>query len=263
MIRLERVSVRFGEGTPLAVEALSEIDFSVAEGEFVSVIGSNGAGKSTLLGCCAGEVGVSSGRVVIDGVDVTRFSVERRAGMVARVFQDPLLGSCGSLTIEENMALASRRGFRRGLGLALGGVVRAAFRERLRGLGLGLEDRLSERVERLSGGQRQALSLLLSVQCGARVFLLDEHTAALDPRMSSFVMDLTSRLIEEQGLTTVMVTHSLSQALRFGNRLVMLMGGRIAFECSGAERSRLRIEDLVARFSSGGGALDSDELLLS
>ena len=263
MIRLERVSVRFAEGTPLAVEALSALDFSVGKGEFVSVIGSNGAGKSTLLGCCAGEVGVSSGRVEIDGVDVTNFSVERRAGLVARVFQDPLLGSCGSLTIEENMALASRRGFRRGLGLALGSSVRASFRERLRGLGLGLEDRLSERVERLSGGQRQALSLLLSVQCDARVFLLDEHTAALDPRMSSFVMDLTERLIAERGLTTVMVTHSLSQALRFGNRLVMLSGGRIVFECSGAERSRLRIEDLVSRFSSMGGALDSDELLLS
>ena len=263
MIRLERVSVCFGEGTPLAVEALSEMDFSVEEGEFVSVIGSNGAGKSTLLGCCAGEVGVSSGRVVIDGVDVTNFPVERRARFVARVFQDPLLGSCGSLTIEENMALASCRGFRRGFGLALGRSVRAGFRDRLRGLGLGLEDRLSERVERLSGGQRQALSLLLSVECDARVFLLDEHTAALDPRMSSFVMDLTQRLIEERRLTTVMVTHSLSQALRFGNRLVMLSGGRVAFDCSGAERSRLRIEDLVARFSTSGGAMDSDELLLS
>ena len=253
MIRLERVSVCFGEGTPLAVEALSEMDFSVEEGEFVSVIGSNGAGKSTLLGCCAGEVGVSSGRVVIDGVDVTNFPVERRARFVARVFQDPLLGSCGSLTIEENMALASCRGFRRGFGLALGRSVRAGFRDRLRGLGLGLEDRLSERVERLSGGQRQALSLLLSVECDARVFLLDEHTAALDPRMSSFVMDLTQRLIEERRLTTVMVTHSLSQALRYGDRLVMLSGGRVAFDCSGAERSRLRIEDLVARFSTVAG----------
>ena len=263
MIRLERVSVRFGEGTPLAVDALSELSLSVEEGEFVSVIGSNGAGKSTLLGCCAGEVGVSSGRVVIDGADVTSLSVERRAGRVARVFQDPLLGSCGSLTIEENMSLASCRGLRRGFGLALGSRVRAAFRERLRDLGLGLEDRMGERVERLSGGQRQALSLLLSVQGGARVFLLDEHTAALDPRMSSFVMDLTTRLIEERCLTTVMVTHSLSQALRFGNRLVMLSCGRVAFDCSGAERSRLRIEDLVARFSSRGGAMDSDELLLS
>ena len=262
MIRLERVSVRFGEGTPLAVEALSEVDFALEEGEFVSVIGSNGAGKSTLLGCCAGEVEVSSGRVEIDGVDVTHFSVERRAGMVARVFQDPLLGSCGSLTVEENMALASRRGFRRGLGLALGRSVRGDFRDRLRGLGLGLEDRLSERVERLSGGQRQALSLLLSVQCGARIFLLDEHTAALDPRMSSFVMDLTQRLIEERGLTTLMVTHSLRQALRFGDRLVMLSGGRVIFDCRGAERSALRLEDLVARFSSGG-EIDSDELLLS
>ena len=265
MIELSSISVRFGAGTPLSVCALDGLSLSVSRGEFISVIGSNGAGKSTLLSCLAGDIAPSSGRVIIDDLDVTHFPTERRAGMVSRVFQDPLTGTCGSLTIEENMALSMDRGRRRGLGLALSSHKRAHFRAELRRLGLGLEDRLGERVDRLSGGQRQALSLLLATLCEARVFLLDEHTAALDPRMSSFVMDLTERLVSERGLTTIMVTHSLVQALRYGSRLVMLDGGRIVFESSGAERSRLTVEDLVSRFSRSRGelSLDSDELLLS
>ena len=265
MIELSSVFVRFGEGTPLSVCALDGLSLSVSRGEFISVIGSNGAGKSTLLSCLAGDISASSGRVIIDDIDVTRYPTERRAGMISRVFQDPLSGTCGSLTIEENMALSMDRGRRRGFGLALSSSRRAGFRVELRRLGLGLEDRMSERVDRLSGGQRQALSLLLATLCEARVFLLDEHTAALDPRMSSFVMDLTERLVSERGLTTIMVTHSLAQALRYGTRLVMLDGGKVVFESSGAERARLTVEDLVSRFrgSREDISLDSDELLLS
>lgn len=265
MIKLDSISVHFATGTPLSVCAINRLSLTVGRGEFISVIGSNGAGKSTLLSCLAGNILVSSGRVTIDNIDVTKKPTEQRAALVARVFQDPLAGTCGTLTIEENLALADSRGCRRGFSLALNKNSRARFQLELRKLGLGLENRMGERVESLSGGQRQALSLLLATMRKARVFLLDEHTAALDPRMSSFVMDLTERLVRERGLTTIMVTHSLTQALRYGERLVMLDSGRVIFESSGEERKRLSIEDLVARFSSARGsfALDSDELLLS
>ncbi|RDD62772.1 ABC transporter ATP-binding protein [Ferruginivarius sediminum] len=263
MISLSGIEVVFGAGTPLENRAIRGIDLDIPEGTFVSVIGSNGAGKSTLLNTLSGEVRPSAGRVRIDELDVTGWPAARRAGLVARVFQDPMAGSCADLTIEENLALAASRGERRGFGLALGRQRRETFRAQLSRLGLGLEDRLSDRMGLLSGGQRQAVSLLMATLQPAKILLLDEHTAALDPRMSDFVLRLTHELVEQQALTTLMVTHSMRQALDFGTRTVMLHEGRIALDVAGDERHRLGVDDLVARFAQvRGEELDSDALLL-
>jgi putative ABC transport system ATP-binding protein len=264
MMRLDRGRVVFGAGTPLENVALKDIDLEIPQGQFVSVIGSNGAGKSTLLNAVSGEHRLTSGRVVIDGTDVTAWPAARRAGMVARVFQDPMLGTCEGLTIEENLAIAASRGSQRRPVLALGRNRRKEFRDQLAQLGLGLENRLGDRMGLLSGGQRQAVSLLMATLRPAQILLLDEHTAALDPRMSDFVLNLTHRLVEAQGLTTLMVTHSMRQALDFGSRTVMLHEGEVALDVAGEERRRLDVDDLVARFAQArGGELDSDALLLS
>jgi putative ABC transport system ATP-binding protein len=263
MIRVAGLVVTFAHGTPLEKTALNGIDLSVEAGEFVSIIGSNGAGKSTLLSALAGDFPPSAGRILIDGVDVSRQSTARRSARVARVFQDPLAGSCGALTIEENLALAAARGTPRGLGAALKPSRRALFTERLAALGLGLERRLSDRMALLSGGQRQAIALVMATLAPSSVLLLDEHTAALDPGMAEFVTGLTRRTVEDHRLTTLMVTHSMRQALDLGTRTVMLHEGRIVLDVGGAERSSLAVEDLVAMFRRQRGAeLDDDELLI-
>jgi len=263
MIRTAGLVVTFARGTPLEKTALNGIDLFVDPGEFVSIIGSNGAGKSTLLSALAGDFPPTSGRILIDEVDVSRQSTARRSARVARVFQDPLAGSCGTLTIEENLALAAARGTRRGLGAALKPARRSQFRERLAALGLGLEDRLSDRMGLLSGGQRQAIALVMATLAPSRVLLLDEHTAALDPGMAEFVAGLTRRTVEEHRLTTLMVTHSMRQALDLGTRTVMLHEGRIVLDVAGSERGRLTVEDLVAMFRrQRGQELDDDELLI-
>lgn len=263
MIRLSDIQVVFGKGTPLEKKALSKIDLTIETGSFVTVIGSNGAGKSTLLGVLAGDVLPSAGKVTIGDKDVTRQSTSSRAGQVARVFQDPLSGSCGALTIEENLALAAARGQTRGLAPALGKSRRAFFRERIANLNLGLENRLKDRMDLLSGGQRQAVSLIMATLAGSDVLLLDEHTAALDPGMAEFVMQLTDRVITERKLTTLMVTHSMRQALDYGTRTIMLHGGEIVLDVAGKDREGLGVEDLIDMFRNiRGQSIDDDELLI-
>lgn len=263
MIALENIEVVFGRGTPLEKKALNGVNLTIEQGSFVTVIGSNGAGKSTLLGVLAGDVLATSGKVRIGTEDVTRRTTARRAGLVARVFQDPLTGSCGALTIEENLALAERRGKRRGLASALGTARRELFRERIAELNLGLENRLGDRMDLLSGGQRQAVSLVMATLSGSEVLLLDEHTAALDPGMAEFIMELTQKIVVGRRLTTLMVTHSMRQALDFGDRTVMLHGGEIVLDVSGGDRKDLGVEDLIAMFRRiRGQTLDDDALLI-
>jgi putative ABC transport system ATP-binding protein len=263
MIRVSGLSVVYGKGSPLEKRALAGIDLSIAPGEFVTLIGSNGAGKSTLLGAIAGDVSPTTGRIEIDNVEVTRWSAAKRAGLVARVFQDPLAGSCGQLSIEENLALAAARGKIRGLKSALGTQRRATFHERLAALGLGLESRLRDKMALLSGGQRQALSLVMATIAPSGVLLLDEHTAALDPGMAEFVIDLTRRVVEEKKVTTLMVTHSMRQALDCGSRTVMLHEGQVIFDVKGEERAGLTVDALVDRFRRvRGQVIDDDELLM-
>ncbi|MCT7666542.1 ABC transporter ATP-binding protein [Shinella kummerowiae] len=263
MISVSDIKVTFGKGTPLQKQALNGVSLTIEEGQFVTVIGSNGAGKSTLLGVLAGDVIATEGQVKIGTTDVTRQGTAVRAGRVARVFQDPLTGSCGALSIEENLALAARRGERRGLSSALGPQRRTHFRERIAELNLGLENRMRDRMDLLSGGQRQAVSLVMATLAGSDVLLLDEHTAALDPGMAEFIMTLTQKIVSERKLTTLMVTHSMRQALDYGHRTVMLHGGEIVLDVAGDSRKDLQVEDLIAMFRKmRGQTLDDDALLI-
>ena len=264
MIRVEAVQVTFNPGTPLAQRALDGIDLTIPPGQFLTVIGSNGAGKSTLLNVLSGDVIPEKGRVIIHEQDVTQKSTAQRAKLVARVFQNPLTGSCANLTVEENLALAYRRGQARGLRPALNRSIRNKFQEQLARLGLGLEKRLGDRMGLMSGGQRQAIALLMSTLAPNQILLLDEHTAALDPKTAAYVLQLTRMIVAERGLTTLMVTHSMRQALTLGDRTVMLHEGRIIFDVSGAERAGLEVTDLLRRFEElRGEELADDALLLS
>jgi putative ABC transport system ATP-binding protein len=262
MITAKNLHVTFGRGTPLEKHALRGVDLAIPSGQFVTVIGSNGAGKSTVLGALAGDVIPERGTVAIDGTDVTRWNTPRRAGLVARVFQDPMAGTCATLSIEENMALAAARGRRRGLGAAVGTRQRAGFAERIAELGLGLENRLKDQMGLLSGGQRQAVSLLMATLAGSRILLLDEHTAALDPSTADFVLDLTRRIVVEHGLTTLMVTHSMRHALDYGDRTIMLHEGQVVLDVGGQERAGLDVPDLLAMFSRVRGQQLADDALL-
>jgi putative tryptophan/tyrosine transport system ATP-binding protein len=247
----------FHPGTPNQRVALADVTLSLAAGDFAVVIGSNGAGKSTLLNAIAGEVRVDSGRIEIDGRDVTAEPTHRRAAAIARVFQDPSVGTAGPMTIEENLALAERRGARNGLRLGLSSSARRRYRNRLAAIGLGLEDRLGQKVELLSGGQRQSLALLMAVLATPKLLLLDEHTAALDPKTADVVMRATTQAVAHDRLTTLMVTHNMQHALDYGNRLIMMNEGRIVFEAHAGEKAALTIERLVQRFH-----LASDRMLL-
>lgn len=263
MIELDHIGVTFKQGTPLEKQALIDLNLKIERGSFVTVIGSNGAGKSTMLGVLAGDILPNEGKVIINGVDVSRKSTADRAKMIARVFQDPLAGSCGSLTIEENLALAACRGKRRGLTSALTRENREIFRHRIAELGLGLENRIHNRMDSLSGGQRQAVSLVMATLSDADVLLLDEHTAALDPGMSDFVMKLTEKVIRKNKLTTLMVTHSMRQALDYGERTFMLHGGKIVLDVHAEKRRGLDVGDLIDMFQKvRGEALDDDKLLM-
>jgi putative ABC transport system ATP-binding protein len=263
MISAEGLEVTFNAGTPLENRALRGLTLDIPPGQWVTVIGSNGAGKSTLLNALSGVAPLSGGRILIDHQDVTRWPTHRRAALAARVFQDPLAGTCESLTIEENMALALRRGGKRGLRRAIVGGERATLREGLARLGLGLEDRLDDRMGLLSGGQRQAVSLLMATLAPMRILLLDEHTAALDPRTADLILRLTRDLVRDSALTTLMVTHSMKQALELGDRTVMLHEGKVALDIQGAERAGMTVTDLLAEFArQRGEELDDDKLLL-
>lgn len=264
MLSAKNLSITFNSGTPIETRALRELSLEIPAGQFVTVIGSNGAGKSTFLNAVSGDLPVDSGSIVIDGQDVTSQPVWTRAERVARVFQDPMAGTCEDLTIEENLALAYSRGERRGLGKAVQKSMREEFRERLSVLGLGLENRLADRIGLLSGGQRQAVSLLMATVRPSRILLLDEHTAALDPRTAQFVLELTTRIVTESKLTTMMVTHSMRQALDVGERTVMLHQGNVVLDVSGSERQGLDVPDLLQMFERvRGETLADDGLLLS
>ncbi|WOS37940.1 Energy-coupling factor transporter ATP-binding protein EcfA2 [Oligella urethralis] len=262
MLDIKNIHITFNPNTPIETKALRGASLAIAEGEFVSVIGSNGAGKSTLLNAVAGELRVDKGQILVNQKDVTRLPVWDRAKQVARVFQDPMAGTCEDLTIEENLALAYSRGQKRGLRAAIKPAMREFFQERLAILGLGLEHRLSDRIGLLSGGQRQAISLLMATLQPSRILLLDEHTAALDPRTAAFILELTEKIVEEQGLTTMMVTHSMKQALEHGDRTVMLHQGKVVLDVSGEKRAQMSVSDLLEMFEKVRGEVVEDDALL-
>lgn len=264
MLSAQNLKITFNPGTPIETKALQGLSLEIPTGQFVTVIGTNGAGKSTFLNAVSGDLPVDSGKILIDGDNVTRLPVWSRANRVARVFQDPMAGTCEDLTIEENLALAQQRGQRRGLRRAVQREMRDEFRDRLSTLGLGLENRLTDRIGLLSGGQRQAVSLLMAALQPSRILLLDEHTAALDPRTADFVLQLTARIVEEKKLTTMMVTHSMRQALDVGDRTVMLHQGQVVLDVAGDERKGLDVPDLLQMFEKvRGEKLADDALLLS
>lgn len=248
MIRLENVNVIFNQGTNLEKVALKNINLNIQKNEFLTVIGGNGAGKSTLLSVITGTTEVTSGKVSFDGVNVNKWSAEKRANLIARVFQDPLKGTCGSLNIEENLALAYRRGQSRGLSLAINASARAFFKTHLEKLKLGLENRMKTHINLLSGGQRQAISLIMAVLSPMKILLLDEHTAALDPRTAAFIVELTRDIVAEKNLTTLMITHSMHQALEVGTRTIMMHEGAIVYDVKGADRAKLTTHDLMGWF---------------
>ncbi|MDO4997541.1 MAG: ABC transporter ATP-binding protein [Neisseria sp.] len=262
MMRAENLKITFNAGTPIENPAMRGMTLHIKKGEFVTVIGSNGAGKSTFLNAISGDLLVDSGSLHIDGVDVTKMPAHQRAGLVARVFQDPLAGTCEALSIEENMALAYSRGQKRGLGFALNKEKRELFREKLSVLKLGLENRLSDRIGLLSGGQRQAVSLLMASLQPSKILLLDEHTAALDPKTAAFVLELTDQIVHENGLTAMMVTHSMRQALDHGNRTVMLHQGKVVLDVADEKRAGLDVPDLLNLFEQTRGEKVSDDALL-
>ena len=263
MLRAENIAKTFFKGSANEVRALNGVNLHLEPGEFATVIGSNGAGKSTFLSAVAGVFHVDAGRIVLDGADVTSWTEWRRAASIGRVFQDPAQGTCPGATIEQNLALALKRGLPRGLGPGVRGKDREIFREQLQRLGLGLEDRLRDPAGLLSGGQRQALSMLMAVLVKPKLLLLDEHTAALDPKTAAQVLDLTVRLVEELSLTTLMVTHNMRQAIGLGTRLVMFHRGEIVLDIRGEEKRNLRVEDLLTRFAEvRGEEFTSDRALL-
>ena len=252
VLQLDNLRRTFHRGTPDERVALDDLSLTLAPGDFVAVIGGNGAGKSTLLNAVAGEVAVDSGTIRIGGRAVTGLPTHRRAGLVSRVFQDPLVGTAGAMSVEENMALASRRGRRNGLRSGLPSAARRRFVDVLTRLDLGLETRLGQAVGLLSGGQRQSLALAMAVLTKPDLLLLDEHTAALDPRTAERVMAATVEVVAREGLTALMVTHNMAHAIATGNRLVMMRAGRIIFEAVGAEKTALTVEALVERFHLTG-----------
>ena len=248
MLEVRAIAKTFNPGTLNEVRALQQVSLDIEAGSFVIVIGTNGSGKSTLLNAVAGTCVVDTGSIRIAGHDVTRWPEHRRALLVGRVFQNPFSGTAPDMSIAENLSMAARRGQRRGLGWALSGSFRDGMRERVQRLGMGLEDRLDNAIGTLSGGQRQALTLLMATWRRPELLLLDEHTAALDPRSAEQVIQLSQEVIARDHLTTLMVTHSMQQAAHLGDRVVMMYRGRIIHDFRGAEKRRLRAEDLLARF---------------
>ena len=264
MLELHQVCKTFNPGTVNEKAALNHLSLTLEEGDFVTVIGGNGAGKSTMLNAISGVWPVDEGTIRIDGVDVTELSEYQRAVYLGRVFQDPMVGTAGNMTIEENLALAARRGEKRTLRWGIKKSEREQFRDLLRPLELGLEDRLTAKVGLLSGGQRQALTLLMASLKKPKVLLLDEHTAALDPKTAAKVLELSDRIVEEHRLTTLMVTHNMKDAIAHGNRLIMLDAGRVILDIRGEEKQKLTVQDLLSRFTKASGEeMENDRLLLA
>ena len=264
MLQLSGVSKTFNAGTINEKKALIDINFTLAPGDFVTVIGGNGAGKSTLLNLVSGAYTSDAGSIVLDGENITFQPEHKRARMLGRVFQDPMRGTAADMEIIENLALAYRRGKRRGLSWGITKPEREIFHERLKLLELGLETRMNSKVGLLSGGQRQALTLLMATLQKPKLLLLDEHTAALDPKTARQVLHLTRDFIEKDGLTTLMVTHNMKDAIKYGNRLIMMHEGRIVYEVSGEEKKNLQVEDLLKKFGTvSGNEFANDRMLLS
>ncbi|MEE0613415.1 MAG: ABC transporter ATP-binding protein [Collinsella stercoris] len=264
MLKLSHVKKTFNRGTVTEKRALTGVDLTLADGDFVTVIGGNGAGKSTLLNMIAGVYPLDSGTVELDGEDISRLSEPKRAKYLGRVFQDPMRGTAADMQIEENLALAKRRGERRTLRWGITRAEREEYAELLKKLDLGLETRMQAKVGLLSGGQRQALTLLMATLTNPRVLLLDEHTAALDPKTASKVLELTEQIVGERKLTTLMVTHNMNDAIRLGNRLIMMHEGRVIYDVAGDEKRALTVPDLLQKFEEvSGGELANDRMLLS
>ena len=264
MLDLKNVSKTFHPGTVNARTALNDLTLHLDEGDFVTVIGGNGAGKSTLLNAIAGTFAVDCGSIAIGGQDVTRLPEYKRAALIGRVFQDPMLGTAATMQIEENLALAARRGQTRGLKWGITKAEREKYRALLQPLDLGLEDRLTATVGLLSGGQRQALTLLMASLQQPKLLLLDEHTAALDPKTAAKVLALSDQIVAENHLTTLMITHNMKDAIRHGNRLLMMSAGKVILDISGEEKRKLTVEDLLHRFSlAADGEMLSDRAILS
>ena len=261
MLKLEKLVKTFNPGTPDARVALDGVTLHVRKGDFISIIGANGAGKSTLFNAICGSFFVDSGRVLLDGSDVTMAPEHRRAKVIGRLFQDPMRGSAPGMSIEENLVLAAGQG---GWLSTAGKREKQAFRDRLALLDMGLEDRMKQPVGLLSGGQRQALTLMMATLSMPKILLLDEHTAALDPATAEKVLDLTTRIVTENNLTCLMITHNMQSALDLGNRTIMMDMGRIVFDTTGDERAALTVDDLLQRFREASGkALDNDRMLLA
>ena len=264
MLEIQNVSKTFNAGTVNQKMALNGLNLKLNEGDFVTVIGGNGAGKSTMLNAVAGVWPVDEGKILIDGVDVTRLSEHQRAAYIGRVFQDPMTGTAATMQIEENLALAARRGKRRTLRIGITKAEREQYRELLKTLDLGLEDRLTARVGLLSGGQRQALTLLMATMNKPKLLLLDEHTAALDPKTAAKVLDITDQVVNQSQLTTLMITHNMNDAIRHGNRLIMMWEGKIILDIQGEEKKKLTVKDLLDKFEEASGEeFSNDSALLS
>ncbi len=264
MLELKHICKTFNPGTINAKTALSDLSLTLNDGDFVTVIGGNGAGKSTMLNAVAGTFQIDAGEIFIDGTDVTHLPEHKRAAFIGRVFQDPMMGTAPTMQIEENLALAARRGKRRTLSWGIRRAEREEYRERLKTLGLGLENRMTDKVGLLSGGQRQALTLLMASLRRPKLLLLDEHTAALDPATAAKVLELSDRIVQENGLTAMMITHNMKDAIRHGNRLIMMNNGKIILDIAGEEKKRLTKQDLLERFAiQAGQQEETDAVLLS
>lgn len=264
MLEIKNVWKTFNAGTVNEKVALHDLNLKLESGDFVTVIGGNGAGKSTMLNAVAGVFPVDEGSILIDGVDVTAIPEHKRAAYIGRVFQDPMMGTAATMQIEENLALAARRGKPRTLRPGITAAEREAYREQLKILELGLEDRMTTRVGLLSGGQRQALTLLMATLQQPKLLLLDEHTAALDPKTAAKVLDATKKIVEASNLTTLMITHNMRDAIAYGNRLIMMYDGHVVVDVSGEEKKALTVERLMNLFSQASGSDEAnDKLILS
>ena len=262
MLKITNLQKTFNPGTVNAKTALDGLNLHIKEGDFVTVIGGNGAGKSTMLNAVAGVWEVDAGKIVIDDVDITHLPEYKRAKYIGRVFQDPMMGTAATMQIEENMALAARRGQHRTLRKGITKAEREEYREQLKILDLGLEDRMTAKVGLLSGGQRQALTLLMATLQKPKLLLLDEHTAALDPKTAAKVLEATQKIVERSGLTTMMITHNMRDAIQYGNRLIMMYNGRIAVDVSGEEKKNLTVPQLLNLFSQASGSDEVDDKLV-
>ena len=262
MLKIENVHKTFNAGTVNEKKALVGLNLHLNPGEFVTVIGGNGAGKSTMLNAVAGVWGIDSGKIIIDGVDVTNLPEYKRAQYIGRVFQDPMMGTAATMQIEENLALAARRGKKRTLRIGITRAEREEYKEQLKILDLGLEDRMTAKVGLLSGGQRQALTLLMATLQKPKLLLLDEHTAALDPKTAAKVLEATEKIVKKDNLTTMMITHNMRDAIAYGDRLIMMYNGHVAVDVSGEQKKNLTVEQLLNLFSQASGSDEVDDKLV-